>query len=232
MARRDNGGGFENTMNYIICTTPRARSSVLMRYLKQLGAGYADAWLNPWFDALRDADNPEAHYTFIKSRETDGHCGIRVTWGALSNFCKKNNIKTKAFFDTILPDAKFIYFTRDVLRQVVEAVFYESVNMFDDPLTTVPIQNIHSMLKEYAIAMTAWELFFEKYDIQPCRIQCEDLIDNKESTCKHVMESLGIPYPSDITLRDRTRDALYQNKEVDKWYNRVIKKQRELIYDN
>ena len=97
-------------MNYIICTTGRARSSVLMYYLKQLGAGYPDEWTNPWFNRQRDFYDLDELCKFVRRHLTDGHIGMRISFGELKSVCSVHSIKAKAFFDKALPDAKLIYF--------------------------------------------------------------------------------------------------------------------------
>lgn len=216
-------------MNYIVCTTGRGRSSVLMFYLKQLGAGFPEVWTNPWFNRERDFSDFQALCAFIQSREVDGHCAMRMTWQALLEVCKTHNVKAKAFFDRCLPNAKYIYFTRDNLCQAVESIYYQCIQTLDAPPDFLPRKDIESMLIDYATDETCWELFFSKYQIQPLRVSCEALIEDQEATCRRILEFLGIRYPEGRQLRDRSTDMLMNHQEVEAWYTRMLRRYVEVI---
>lgn len=216
-------------MNYIICTTARGRSSVLKAYLKQLGAGFPDAWTNPWFNRERDFYNLDALCTYIQNRATDGHCGLRMHWDALKKVCKTHNITAKAFFDKCLPEARFIYFTRNNLHQVTETIYYEHTQLFDEPFDFAPIKDIQKRLITLAKQQASWETLFSRYNITPCRVSCEALIEDTEKTCRRVLEFLEIEYPDNIQLIDYTHDALVNHPDILKWCDSVIKNYLELI---
>ena len=211
-------------MNYIICTTGRARSSVLMIYLKQLGAGYPDVWCNSWFNRQRDFYDLDELCKFIQSRKTDGHVGLRTTWSGIQAVCNTHNLKIKKFFDKALPNAKYIYFTRDNLRQTTETLFYEYTQMFDGTSNIIPGKDIEKSLVDFAIEESCWEIFFEKNNISPLHIKCEDLIVNKEKALRKVLDFLDIEYPNGISITDKSKDAMTNHEEVQRWYDTTMKR--------
>lgn len=217
-------------MRYVICSTGRARSSVLMRYLKQLGAGLADVWTNPWFYSEFEVGNFEALCKFVGSRNVDGHVGLRMTWKGLVQVCRMYQTEAMPFFHTALPDAKFIYFERDNLAQVVESIYYEQVQMFDDVPTFLPHKAIETALIECAEEGTSWEMFFSRHGIQPYRLTYEDLISDRNSVCLDVLKFLGIPPPKSITLHEKKNpNDLTLNPAVRDWYNGFMQRYIDII---
>ena len=213
-------------MNYVICTSGRARSSVLMKYLKQLGAGFPEEWTNSWFAKRRNIKDYKALVKYIQSRDVDGHTALRITWVGLLRLCTIHNIKAKPFFDDCLPDAKFIYFTRDELAQVTESIYYQVTAEFSDSVDTskiVPSGQIDEHLTELATQATCWELFFQRNEITPHRVKAEDLFIDAEGTCKQVLEFLEIPYNGQ-ELEKRNRDLQTNHEEVEHWYNQTIQR--------
>lgn len=216
-------------MNYIICTTGRARSSVLMFYLKQLDAGYPDEYLNEWFNRKRDIYDLDDVCRFIQKRNNDGFGAMRTTFTGLMRICNIHKITIKQLFDKALPNAKYIYFTRNNLRQIVESLYYEQVQMFDDLPRVLPRKDIEKTLIHYATEETCWELFFEKYNIDPLRITCENLVKHRDYTLKEVCSFIGKTYPENINLRDRTNDALTNHDQVESWYQETMKRYINLL---
>lgn len=220
-------------MNYIICTTGRARSSILMGYLKQLGAGFPDEWLNPWFNSQRDFFDLDALCQFIQKRNVDGFCGMRTTFTGVTTACRVHKITLKQLVDKALPDAKYIYFTRDNLRQITESLYYENIQRFDDVPKVIPSKDIEAALVEYAISESCWEIYFQKYNITPLRITYEDLADARDMTLLKVLSFLGLDYPEGIQLVEkggmRVKDGLTNNEEVDVWYTATMRRYLNLL---
>ena len=217
-------------MNYVICSSGRARSSVLMHFLKQLGAGLPDEWTNPWFYSQFEAGNFDALCRFIQSREIDGHTGLRMTWKGLIRVCYIYDCKAKPFFDAALPGAKFIYFERDNLAQTVESVYYEQLQMFDDVPSYVPAKRIEEMLVECALDGSSWEMFFAENNIKPYRLTYEQLIADRNSACLGVLRFLAIRPPEQLFLQDyKTYDNLNDVEDIGLWYNEFMKRYERII---
>ena len=208
-------------MNYVICSTGRARSSVLMTYMKQLGSGYPDEWTNSWFNKHRDHKDLNEVIKHIHKRKTDGHISLRITWSGLLKICRQHNIKSKEFFDKAVPDAKYILFTRDELSQSVESLYYKISQSFSDSLDIVPHVDIDKHMTDLAIDLTCWEIFFDTHNIKPHRVRCEDLLKDREGTCQKVLEFLGIPYTHNA-LEDRSKDMDLNHSDIQRWYNQSI----------
>lgn len=211
-------------MNYIIASTGRARSSILARYLKQVNAGYADVWLNSWFNALRDYYDLDALCRFIRNKSHDGRCALRLTWDMLRNVCHTHNISAKTFFEKSVPDAQFIYFTRNNLSQTTETLYYKHTQMFDDPPDFIPFKDIEKSIISYAKDESSWESLFDTYSITPYRITYEELLADTPLVLKNILNFLDTPYPDDIELVDLSKDALVGSSEVKNWYDRKIRR--------
>ena len=200
-----------------------------MYYLKQLGAGYPDEWTNPWFNRQRDFYDLDALCDFVRRHITDGHIGMRISFGELKSVCSVHSIKAKAFIDKCLPNAKYIYFTRNNLRQAVEALYYEQIQQFMGEPKVYPKYDIEKRLTDLAVEESSWEILFEKYQIEPIRVSCEDLVFNPEATCKKVLRCLDIDYPKGIRLIDRKKDALTNHEGVEAWYNETLKRYLKIM---
>lgn len=199
MVSRHNQRFREVFLNYIICSTGRARSGVLTAYLKQLQYGAPDEFFEvARFNIL---NKPLVELKpFIESKRVDGIFGMRIVWSHLRRLYEKHGIGMSRFIEEYVPDPKIIFLQRDPIEQAIE------VN-YDTP------EAIPSRIAEIVKCNTAWELFFKQNHITPFRMRSEDLCEYPEISVRKVVYFLNRGISPDIELKNIFHDHLTQHQQ-------------------
>lgn len=213
-------------MNYYIIITARTASTLLCRYLKQLGLSYPQAIAG---DRIMKSDQHSivGLKANIEARRKNGYCGVKVAWGNI-NWIEKNIEKDICVYSLLydmLKDPRFIYLYRqDTVPQAISIVKHAKTGSFhisnesyqeryrEKELKLVeqptPAQQIITQISELWKQKEAWELFFERYKIQPLRIDFEDIIANP----KEVLSDISLFLGKHISLADMELEE--QDKSV------------------
>lgn len=228
-------------MNYVILTTGRTGSSLLNAHLTQLGAGEPQSWLAlHYFDEPITIDGVQA---FLETKRVNGILGVKASWWYLYRICEALKIGLKPFFDTCLPNAKFIYIERrNTVHQALSRVKHDMLQRShfkkhldfaeyekqEQPLANreIPIEQITEQLLTTIKDGLGYEALIEKLELYPHRIIFENFIADKEGTCRELLAFLGIPYP-DIEISD-----IYQSTHTslnDAWHRAFLGQELDIL---
>lgn len=229
-------------MNVLLVTGGRTGSSLLNAYLRQLGVGKPQAWLDTKFFG-KDYTLTEIH-TFLETKRKNDILAVKGSWWYFLEICETLNITLKQLLDTCMPDAKVIYLIRkDRVHQGLSRVkhlmhekshVYNADQMTDYKTAEVDLMNVEvpvDRIKEQMLAtcygQIAYELWFREFGIEPYRIAFEDFISDKVGTCRRILKWLGLDYPEDVELND---EYLSTHSPInEKWHATMLEKQLEII---
>lgn len=217
-------------MNYLILSTGRARSGVVASYLRKLGCGAPDEFYEQARFHLHTIAEPEGIKEYIEERRVNGIFGMKMVWSHVRKMNEVLRLKLKPFIDTYVPSPRYIFVTRDPIKQGIESVMYgmrkagvaEKVDHFDKGAAWTRIQR----------AITgnhAWEFFFQKYGIRPIRVDSDTLEKDPNPVIEEIIKKLGV----DIEMRhldNSFRDSL-MNPFRDKMYERFLRRYDLLMPD-
>ena len=209
-------------MNILLVTGGRTGSSLLNAYLRQLGVGKPQAWLDTkFFESPYTLDDITA---FLETKRKDDILAVKGSWWYFLEICEKLDVTLKTLLDTCLPNPKVIYLTRrDRVHQGLSRVkhlmhqkshVYNQEQMIDYKKAEldlndvkVPIEKIREQMLATCYGQIAYEIWFQKYGIEPYRLAFEDFIADKVGTCKKILAWLDIEYP-DKELKDEYLSSL------------------------
>ncbi|MDE0314150.1 MAG: Stf0 family sulfotransferase [Candidatus Poribacteria bacterium] len=214
-------------MNYVICTTPRTRSTVLCDLLVSSNvAGYPREY-HEGHESLKDLDitDPETYQKYVSvSTSPNAVCGIQVMH-------EKKHIVEK-FVD--FKKLKCIWLRREnkikqaisLLKAIKRNRFYETdETQKNDGLNQIKITHdeiVHHTFKFTAEDMS-WAHYFQENQISPLTIWYKDLeTETQQKEClKKVLDFLSI----DDTPNEPKVWAIRQDTDFDKeCYNEIIGK--------
>lgn len=196
-------------MNYLICSTGRARSGVLASYLRHLKIGNPDEF----YERLRFDWNmrPQETAQLIKERTVNGVFGMRMVWSHVA--CMQESLgglTIKQFVDKYMPDPHYIFMTRCPIKQAVESVMYGMRKegktfhrkFFD---TDAAIKRMTRIV----IGNTAWQMFFKRHDITPIKLDANKLEVNPISELRSLLLRMGVSeLDTDIVVKNHFGDSL------------------------
>lgn len=191
--------------NYFLTATGRARSGALNHSLKVVGCGNPNDYFLPdrWPEFY--AGGIEGIRPFLESKRVNGFLGVRAPWGGhIGEMCAFLKITFTEFIERYMPDPKFVYVTRDPLRQALELRYieYDQSPDYDDPVAAIRAdkENVYIRQAQVLRAHQAWQTFFEMKEIEPYRMSTYDLIASPEIIVPAVCEFLGYELPTDAHL--------------------------------
>lgn len=231
-------------MNYYVVSTGRTGSTLLCKYLQQLRLGYPYELAN---DAVLSSRKRtlEGLKSNVEARRVDGVCGAKVAWGTLTYIDRhiQSGINAYELLYDLLEDPRFIYmYRRDAVAQGVSMVKHKKLDRFhvkngkdrdvyDEieaclALDVVPRAAIDAEIVDLWTEAQAWELFFDRYKIQPFPIAFEDFIANKMGTLETVCHFLQWPMAG-LDLDDPVQSV--RTAVNGEWYAEVLSEFTDLF---
>lgn len=229
-------------MNILLVTGGRTGSSLLNAYLRQLGVGKPQAWLDTKFFG-EDYTLQEIH-TFLETKRKNDILAVKASWWYFLQICEKLEITLKELLDVCLPNPKVIYqIRRDRVHQGLSRVkhlMHQKSHVYNDDqmkdyqkaennlmAVDVPINQIREQMLANCYGHIAYQMFFERFEIVPYILAFEDFIADKVGTCRDILDWLGIEYPEDVELKD---EYLSTHSPInDKWQQAFLQRQLEII---
>ena len=214
-------------INYIICSVPRSGSYLLGDYLRKLGLGNPDEFLNPDIYNAKQRKNEKLKYffnrIFEKGCENNG-CGIKthlrhMEW-FLDGINKKNkkNIKKEDFFKA-LPELKYIFIDRkNRLRQAIsylkglQAKAWKKQDVDPSQKFIFKFREIKRFIRELEKESLDWKEFFKKNNIRPFVIYYEDLVKNKKKVIFSLLRYLNSDVKNVKIRTDMQKQADFQTE--------------------
>ena len=228
-------------MNILLVTGGRTGSSLLNAYLRQLGIGKPQAWLDTkFFESPYTLDDI---HTFLETKRKNDILAVKASWWYFLEICEKLDISLKELLDTCLPNPKVIYLTRrDRVHQGLSRVkhmmldkshVYNPDQMVDYKSretelesADVPVDRIREQILATCYGQIAYEIFFQEYKIEPYRLAFEDFVADKVGTCRKILKWLDIEYP-DKELKD---EYLSTHSPInDKWHKGFLGNRLDIL---
>ena len=195
-------------MNYLICSTGRARSGVLANYLRKLKCGAPDEFYERVrFDLYRLEDSDKVK-SFLEEYRVNDIFGMKMVWSHVSQMHKTLGLTLKKFIDDYLPNPRYLFVVRDPMKQAVESVIYGMKKQ------ELPLDKQHfdfdaatQRMIRIVLGNTAWVLFFEKNNIDPIYVDSNALEQDPNPVVQDVLDTLGVDLPMK-TLSNNFKDSL------------------------
>lgn len=223
-------------MNYIIVTEGRAGSTLLCQHLNQMGIGNPKTYLSELYGKKHSVQEFAEH---LDEKKVNGILGLKVSWGILMKIYKDNAIEmdTYQFLNTICPDAKYLYCTRDdKVHQALSRIKHLKMDQSHvrNPQAykryrekeserlasmSVPTDEILDRIQKNIKGHKAWDIYFSAYDVPVLEVVFENLINDRDTTLERICNFLDVP------LRlDKLEDGLMATHTGvnDKWHERIM----------
>ena len=219
--------------NYFIVSTGRGRSGALNYSLNIVGCGKPnDYFLAERWDTYKNGINGLGD--FLESKRVNGFLGIRTVWQHIRDMHKFTGLKLKEFMDTYMLDAKFIFVTRDPLRQTLEGmyIYYERHPDYKVPdALFIEKEKVETRLSRIIYGYAAWELFFETHNIEPYRLRVDDLVAAPEIIVPSVCQFLEYELPKNARLTEGFKDRYSTLPVIEELYDIYMKDSIRFIYN-
>ena len=217
-------------MNYLICSTGRARSGTLANYLRKLGCGKPDEFYERVRFDLYKIQKPAEVQAYLEEYRVNGIFGMKMVWSHVRTMHETLGLQLKEFIDTYIPDSKYIYMKRDPFKQAIESVMY-GIRKAGKPFKTdnFCMDTARARVVRIIIGYQAWELFFEKNNIDPIRVKAEDLEKDPTPVCATILKDLGVQIELK-PLKNTFADSL-MNEFRDKMYKQFLRRYQLLMSD-
>ena len=225
-------------MNYIIVTEGRAGSTLLCQHLRQMGVGDPRTYLS---SDLPDSnvDTAQLMAEHCEAQRVNGILGVKVSWGILIKLYKDYNIKmnTREFLNTVCPDAKYLYCTRDDrVHQALSRIKHlkmdqshvsnskayqeyrekESEKLLKSP---VPVDDIYDRIQKNIKGHKAWDIYFKGYDVRVLEIVFEGLVGDRDEVLEDICHYLQVPLRLDL-LEDKLMATHTEVNDI--WHDRIL----------
>ena len=195
-------------MNYLICSTGRARSGVLASYLRQLTIGMPDEFYEQLrFDLYQKETETEVR-EFLENRRVNGTFGMRMVWSHIHCMHQTLGLTLKEFVDTYIPNPKYIFMTRDPIKQAVESVMY-GIRKNDKPfeLKHFDFDDALKRMARIVIGNVAWSVFFEKHKIIFIKVDANELEVDPVTVLSNLLVEMDIPVDN-VSVKNHFKDSL------------------------
>ena len=217
-------------MNYLICSTGRARSGVLASYLKQVGCGAPDEFYERKRFDLNRSQSVDAVRKYITGQRVGGIFGMRMVWSHVRTMYVALDMKLSDFVSVFLPGCHYIFHTRDPFMQAIESSLYNmrrSGMAWD--MENVCLETIKRRVVQIIVGNHAWREFFLLRAVDPILTDGRSLEYSPQSVIKHVVNALdvGIEVP---VLSNRFRDDLMCDFR-DEVYERLFSRYAGMMSD-
>jgi trehalose 2-sulfotransferase len=213
--------------SYFACGTPRAGTSLLTGLLKSTGiAGRPEEYF--WRDdmpfwAKRWSTSGFAECVSAANRAgttSNGVFGAKLMWGYLDDFLGRlrslaggRAASDRALVERFFGRSVFIWIWRgDVVAQAVSwakaiqtGVWYDHLGRLPPARPEFDFEQIESLAREVTDHNLAWQRWFAANELEPLRVQYEDLASDKVGTAKRALAFLGLETPDDLAIMEQTR---------------------------
>ena len=223
-------------MNYIIVTEGRAGSTLLCQHLSQMGVGDPKTYLSELYGKKHTVREFADH---LETHRVNGILGLKVSWGILMKIYKDNDIQigTHEFLNTICPDAKYLYCTRDDrVHQALSRIkhlkmdqshvrnpeAYQKYRELEEKRLasmSVPTDEILDRIQKNIKGHKAWDIYFSAYDVPVLEVVFEGLIKHRDETLEAISKFLGVPLRLDLLKEGLMATHTGVN---DKWHDRIM----------
>lgn len=229
-------------MNILLLTGGRTGSSLLKSYLRQLGVGKPDAWLDKKFFS-ENYTLDEVH-TFLETKRKKGILAVKASWWYFLEICDSLDIGMRELIDACFPNPKVVYMTRqDRVHQGLSRVKHEMLSKShvrsDESMADyktreaellavdVPVDAIKTQMLAVAYGRIAYEMFFKAHNIAPYRLAFEDFVADKIGTLRQLLTFFDVPFPEDVNLSDGYMSTHSEINE--RWHKEVLKEAYRII---
>ncbi len=231
-------------IDYVIATTGRTGSNLLVRLLKNNGLGDPSEFFNQKLHGFRRAaeDGTSCEQWLEKMRRertVNGVFGVKIIAYQPVIMRPFMEMPVQEDFDvlrTLLPDAKYIFLWReDVDRQAISFFRAKTTNEWlitkdhlgKEKRTPPPldVEFVEQDIKYINTFNEKWRTFFDKYGIDPYCVTYETLDANRERVIKEIASFLGRPIEGRPALEV---DIVRQADELTEQYLRELREHRRL----
>ena len=218
-------------MNYLICSTGRARSGVLASYLRQLKIGSPDEFYEKLRFVLWTMDTPEEVKGFLEAHRVNGIFGMRMVWSHVRTMHNTLGLTIQEFIGTYIPNPKYIFMKRDPIKQAVESVMY-GMRKDGKPFESkyFDLDAARKRMTRIVVGNTAWQMFFEKHNITPIHIDANLLELNPVEELRSLLIAMELPYNDVPVINNHFRDDL-MNDFRDKMCMRFLGRHAQTMDD-
>ncbi len=217
--------------SYIICAVQRSGSSLLCEALNNTGlAGHPEEYFldgQGWEDgdwARHNNVSTRSDYlrlVFDKGTSPNGVFGVKVMWNYFHIMIEKltelpgyQDLPAPQIMESLFPNVHFLWMVRrDKVRQAVSwaRAAQTDVYAWHQGKRPIPkqepsfdftfIDNLHILILQ---GEAGWQSFFSACGKKPIKVIYEDFVEDYEGTALKILDSLSIPYPSDLQFGERT----------------------------
>ncbi|MGF1461052.1 MAG: Stf0 family sulfotransferase [Leptolyngbyaceae cyanobacterium] len=206
--------------SFIVCSTGRSGSKLLCQTLASFGnCGYPKEYLHA--HNLAGVLAPQSQLSFHeyylsileKGTTVNGIFGVKIHWHHFKDFLAVTRQHLPRLADQhdmeiirdLFPNVCFIHISRkDTLRQAVSTCLAHQTDVWSKPNQSYELEGTANIkfspleIYRYKIGITAhnqaWDTFFERNSIAPCRITYEELVSFYEKTIRKVYAFLDLPF--------------------------------------
>src|SRR6266540_22252 len=217
-------------ISYIICAVQRSGSFLLCEALKNTGlAGFPEEYFLPgqgWEDgewARQNGVITRSDYLRLvldKGTSPNGVFGTKVMWNyfhtMLTSFQELPEYKDLSgpqLMASLFPNVHYIWIVRrDKLRQAVSWAKAGQTDVYawhtGETLTPKrePMFDFEFINQLYNLILdgeAGWQNFFKASEVQPIKVEYEELVEAYEPTALRVLDYLHVSYPKNLVFGER-----------------------------
>lgn len=219
-------------ISYIICGVQRSGSFLFCEALTNTGlAGdpqeyflnNGEGWENGWWARQNGVTSRSDYLCLVLERGTtpNGVFGAKIMWNYFSDMLinlkelpEYKGMEAPQVMATLFPNIHYIWITRhDKVRQAVSWAKAGQTDVYASVKGETPIPPkrepsfdfefidlLHKLVLE---GEAGWQNFFETCNVQPFRVQYEDLVEAYEPTALRILEYMKISYPKNLIFGER-----------------------------
>jgi LPS sulfotransferase NodH len=203
-------------MIYLICCTMRSGSTLMCQLLEVVGAGKPGEYFNGRY--MMQFGMPERgcgngnkrKYVdgLIEQYSVNGVFGMKVLFGSVAK-----EVSSLTLEDIYPERPRYIFLDReDRVMQAISAAKLAQTGVWIDGQVEAgtgkaPVYDrglISYYVGQLKREVTAWERYFERMQIEPCRVTYEELCADQAGTMRRVLEFLGVSVPEEWTCPETT----------------------------
>lgn len=232
-------------LSYLICATPRTGSFLLCEALRNVGIagqpreyfwpGDRAYWAGRW-SVTSDADFLQQ--AIVAGTSSNGVFGAKVMWeyfddlaSIIQQVTNKWEMSVPELFEALFPNMHYIWIRRrDKVRRAISHWRALQSNIWtwstDELLAPAkePVfdfSEIERLIHQNEQHESAWQSFFDTYQITPFYCFYEDFVNTYEQTAIDVLKFLSIPIPEKITFAPKIlkKQADAVSEQWFEWYN-------------
>jgi LPS sulfotransferase NodH len=215
---------------YVICAVQRSGSFLLCEALKNTGlAGYPEEYFlngEGWEDRSWAREhgvisrNDYLNLVFEQGTSSNGVFGTKVMWNyfpatlkSLRELPECKGLNHPQLMASMFPNVHYIWMVRrDKVRQAVSwaKAGQTDVYAWHKGETPIPkreptfdfefINHLYDLILE---GEAGWRSFFKACEVQPFKVEYENLVQDYEPTALGILDYLHIPHPRNLTFGER-----------------------------